>query len=294
MSAPVVLLPVPGPSRRVEGWRRFLRSSGAGLGLGIVVVIVLLALLAPLITPYPQHAGAFVDFTNASKPPSAGHWLGTDAVGRDLLTRIIFGYRTSLLLVVVVLSIGIPVGVLLGLVAGYYGGWIEAVIMRITDIFLALPPLALVLAVTSVLTPTLVNAMIAIGALWWTWHTRLVHGMVVGLKNEDFIEAARRAGASDAHLLFRELLPNVISTVAVKTTLDAAFVILLGSGLSFLGLGATPPTPDLGTMVSEGSRYLPGQWWESIFPGLAIVLISLGFNLLGDGLREYFDVDVQR
>ncbi|GAA4020093.1 ABC transporter permease [Deinococcus rubellus] len=262
--------------------------------MGIVAVIVLMALLAPVITPYPQHAGAFVDFANASKPPSAQHWLGTDVVGRDLLTRIIFGYRTSLLLVVVVLSIGIPVGVLLGLVAGYYGGWIEAVIMRVTDIFLALPPLALVLAVTSVLTPTLVNAMIAIGALWWTWHTRLVHGLVVGLKNEDFIEAARRAGASDAHLLFRELLPNVISTVAVKTTLDAAFVILLGSGLSFLGLGATPPTPDLGTMVSEGSKYLPSQWWESIFPGLAIVLISLGFNLLGDGLREYFDVDVQR
>ncbi|WP_344983885.1 ABC transporter permease [Deinococcus rubellus] len=294
MSAPVALLPGPGPSRRFEGWRRFLRSSGAALGLGIVAVIVLMALLAPVITPYPQHAGAFVDFANASKPPSAQHWLGTDVVGRDLLTRIIFGYRTSLLLVVVVLSIGIPVGVLLGLVAGYYGGWIEAVIMRVTDIFLALPPLALVLAVTSVLTPTLVNAMIAIGALWWTWHTRLVHGLVVGLKNEDFIEAARRAGASDAHLLFRELLPNVISTVAVKTTLDAAFVILLGSGLSFLGLGATPPTPDLGTMVSEGSKYLPSQWWESIFPGLAIVLISLGFNLLGDGLREYFDVDVQR
>lgn len=294
MSAPASLLPSAASRSRSDGWRRFGRSPGAALGLAIVVLVVLAALLAPVITPYPQHAGPFVDFAHASQPPGAQHWLGTDAVGRDLLTRIVFGYRTSLLLVVVVLSIGIPVGVLLGLVAGYYGGWVESVIMRVTDIFLALPPLALVLAVTSVLTPTLVNAMIAIGALWWTWHTRLVHGMVSSLKGEDFVEAARRAGASDAHLLFRELLPNVISTVAVKTTLDAAFVILLGSGLSFLGLGATPPTPDLGTMVSEGSKYLPGQWWESVFPGLAILLVSLGFNLLGDGLREYFDVDVQR
>ena len=294
MSAPASLMPVTAPRAHSEGWRRFGRSPGAMPGLVIVGLVVLLALLAPVITPFPAHAGAFVDFAHASQPPSSLHWLGTDAIGRDLLTRIVFGYRTSLLLVVVVLSIGIPVGVLLGLVAGYYGGWIETIIMRVTDIFLALPPLALVLAVTSVLTPTLINAMIAIGALWWTWHTRLVHGLISGLKNEDFVEAARRAGASDAHILFRELLPNVISTVVVKTTLDAAFVILLGSGLSFLGLGATPPTPDLGTMVSEGAKYLPGQWWESVFPGLAILFVSLGFNLLGDGLREYFDVDVQR
>ena len=294
MRVPIAAALPPVDAARWGGFRRFARSPGALAGLTIVVLICLAALLAPAITPYPQQAGPFVDFAHASQPPSAQHWLGTDVVGRDLLTRVVFGYRTSLLLVVVVLGIGIPVGVLLGLVAGYFGGWVEAVIMRVTDIFLALPPLALVLAITSVLTPTLTNAMIAIGALWWTWHARLVHGMVAAIKHEDFVEAARRAGASHAHILFREIFPNVVSTVAVKTTLDAAFVILLGSGLSFLGLGATPPTPDLGTMVSEGSKYLPGQWWQSVFPGLAILLVSLGFNLLGDGLREYFDVDVQR
>lgn len=282
------------PSARHEAWTRFRRSPGALLGLVIVGLVILAAIFAPVLAPFPKHAGQFVDFANASKPPGGVYPLGTDVVGRDVLTRILYGYRTSFQLVVVVLGLGIPIGVLLGLIAGYVGGWTETIIMRITDIFLALPPLALVLAVTSVLSPTLTNAMIAIGALWWTWHTRLVHGLVVGLKNEDFVLAARRAGASHLHILFKEIFPNVLSTVAVKTTLDAGFVILLGSGLSFLGLGATPPTPDLGTMVSEGSKYLPGGWWQSIFPGLAILLVSLGFNLLGDGLRDYFDVEVQR
>lgn len=275
-----------------RGWYRFRRNPAAVTGLIMVLTVVMVALLAPLIAPYPEQVGSFVDFRNRHEPPSLDHPLGTDNVGRDMLTRVIYGYRISLLLVVFVLGLSVPFGVLLGLVAGYYGGWIETIIMRITDIFLAIPALVMALAITAALTPNLINGMIAISLLWWNWHTRLIYTTVKSLRNEDYIDAARVVGASDAHILFRELLPNCISVISVKVTLDAGFVILIGAGLSFLGLGAQPPTPDLGTMVSTGAEYLPDMWWESIMPGLAILFAILGFNLLGDGLRDLLDVEV--
>ena len=278
-------------SNSYQNWYRFSRNPTAVIGLVIVVVSVLAALLAPHITPYPDHVGAIVDFRNRHQPPSAEHWFGTDNVGRDVLTRVIFGLRVSLMLAFVVLIIAVPLGTVLGLLAGYFGGWTEIIIMRLTDIALALPPLIMALAVAAVLEPSLMNAMLAIASLWWTWHTRLVYSMVRQIRALEYVEAAETLGASKAHILFREILPNCVSAIAVKTSLDAGFVILIGASLSFLGLGIQPPTPDLGTMVSDGASFLPDYWWESLLPGSAILFVALGFNLLGDGLRDLFDVE---
>ncbi len=278
-------------SNSYQNWYRFSRNPTAVIGLIIVVVSILAAILAPHITPYPEHAGAFVDFRNRHQPPSWDHWFGTDNVGRDILTRVIFGLRVSLLLAFVVLIIAVPFGTIMGLLAGYFGGWTEIVIMRLTDIALALPPLIMALAVAAVLEPSLMNAMLAIASLWWTWHTRLVYSMVRQIRALEYVEAAETLGASKFHILFREILPNCVSAIAVKTSLDAGFVILVGASLSFLGLGIQPPTPDLGTMVADGAQGLPDYWWESMLPGVSILFVALGFNLLGDGLRDLFDVE---
>ena len=277
-----------------RSWKRFVSRPMSVVGLAIIIAVVLAAVFAPVIAPHPQHAGKFTDFANTLQPPSLEYPLGTDHVGRGVLSRILFGYRLSLTMVAVVLGFGVPVGVLLGLVAGYYGGWTETIIMRATDTALALPPLVMALAITSALEPTLWNAMIAITALWWTWHTRLVQSIVSSERNEEYVQAAELAGASSIHIMFREILPNCLSPILVKVTLDAGFVILLGAGLSFIGVGVQPPQPGLGTMVSEGTGYLPESWWFAVFPGLAIFVLVMGFNMLGDGLRDVFDVEVNQ
>ena len=277
-----------------RGWRRFRPNPTAAVGLAIVVLVVLAAIFAPWISPYPDHVGAVVNFRARHQPPSAHYWLGTDNVGRDILTRVLFGYRISLILAVTVLTIAVPAGVVLGLLAGYFGGWTETIVMRANDIALAIPPLVMALAVTTVLTPNLIHSMLAIAALWWTWHTRLIFSIVRTLRQQEFVEAAKTLGASRFHILFRELLPNCASAILVKTSLDFGFVILVGAALSYLGLGVQPPTPDLGTMVASGADFLPERWWESLFPGAAILTAALGFNLLGDGLRDLFDVESVR
>ena len=274
-----------------QNWYRFSRNPTAVIGALIVIICILAAILAPYITPFPEHSGSFVDFRNRHLPPSAEHWFGTDNVGRDILTRVIYGFRVSLLLALVVLGIAIPIGTILGLLAGYFGGWTEIIIMRITDIALAIPPLVMALAVAAVLQPSLINAMLAISSLWWTWHTRLIYSITRQLRTQEFVEAAETLGASKFHILFREILPNCVSALAVKTSLDAGFVILIGASLSYIGLGIQPPTPDLGTMVADGASYLPDYWWECMLPGCAILFVALGFNLLGDGLRDMFDVE---
>ena len=275
-------------------WFRFRQSTLSVVGLAIVVALVLAAALAPALAPYPQHAGVFVDFDHALRPPAGRNWLGTDDAGRDIFSRILFGARISLTLGVVVLVIAVGLGVPLGLIAGYWGGRPGDWIMRITDVFLAIPPIALALVVTAALRPTLTNAMIAIAFAWWPWYTRLVYGQVLSLKEQAFVEASRGLGASRWRIAFREILPNAWSPIIVKLTLDMGFVILTGSGLSFLGLGAQPPTPEWGTMIAEGRTYLPGVWWAATFPGLAIFVAVLGFNLLGDGLRDVFDVEIEQ
>ena len=279
-------------SRREEigrNWYKFSRNSLSITGLIVVVAVIIIALLAPYISPYPAPAGPFTDFANAKRPPNLTYLLGTDQIGRDILSRIIFGMRSSLLMGVVVLTLVVPPGVFLGLVAGYFHGtWIDTLIMRITDIFLAVPPLILALAVASVLKPNLWNSMMAISLMWWPWYTRLVYGLATTLRNEYFVTAAEVTGASTAHILFREILPNTISPILTKMSIDVAWVIIIGSMLSFVGLGVQPPEPSLGTMIADGSKYLPDQWWIAVFPALAIVVIVLGFNLLGDGIRDMF------
>lgn len=270
-----------------RAWYKFSRNRMSIAGLVLVLLIAIAAAFAPIVAPYPEHSGRYVNFREASQPPSLRYLCGTDTIGRDVLSRIIFGYRTSLLLGIVVLSIAVPIGVCVGLIGGYTKNYyIRSLIMRVTDIFLSIPPLILALAVASTLKPSLTNSMMAISLMWWPWYARLVYSVVGSVRNEFFIQAAEVIGASRFHILFRELLPNCISPILTKVTLDMGFVILIGASLSFVGLGAQPPTPDLGTMVADGAKYLPGQWWMAVFPALAIVLVVLGFNLLGDGLRD--------
>lgn len=283
-------------SRRWENirrnWYKFSRNPLSIAGLVILCIILFFAIFAPFVSPYPESAGKFINFYEASQPPSLTHLCGTDAFGRDILTRIFFGCRYSLIMGVIVLLLIVPVGVILGLIAGYHrGSWLEIVIMRITDIFIAVPPLILALAVCSVLTPSVFNAMLAISIAWWPWYTRLVYGVVSSLKEEFFVQSAEVLGANKMHILFREILLNCISPILTKMSLDMGWIILVGSSLSFVGLGAQPPTPDLGSMVADGSKYLPDQWWISIFPAFAIMVIVLSFNLLGDGIRDTLGVE---
>lgn len=277
---------------RYMAWYRFTRNPTAIVGALMVLSVVFVAVFAPLLAPYPEHVGAAVNFRARHGAPDLVYWMGTDKVGRDILTRVIYGFRISLLLVVGVLAVSVPLGAALGLAAGYFGGWTERLIGSLTNVMLAIPPLVMALAVGNVLEPNLVNAMIAITLLWWTWHARLVYRVSKSIAAEDFVEAARLAGASHWHVLTREILPNCISVISVKTTLDAAFVILFGATLSFLGLGVKPPTPDLGSMIADGRQFLPERWWGVLAPGFAIFYATLGFNLLGDGLRDMFDVEV--
>jgi peptide/nickel transport system permease protein len=275
-----------------RGWYKFSRNPLSVVGMVVLLIIVIAAIFAPYITPYPEQAGAYTNFGQASQAPSAAHWFGTDRVGRDIFTRVIFGYRFSLTIGIVVLSLGVAPGVVLGLLAGYHQGtWLETVIMRITDVFLAVPPLVLALAITAMLTPSLMNQMIAIALVWWPWYSRLVFALASSLRSEFFVREAELTGASKAHIMFREILPNCFAPVMTKMTLDMGIVILLGATLSFIGLGVQPPKPGLGTMVAEGAKRLPGEWWGTIFPALAIVAVILALNLVGDGLRDVFSVE---
>lgn len=272
-----------------RGWYKFSRNPLSIVGAATVLLVTLLAIFAPWIAPHPEHAAPFTDFAHAHLPPSLAYPFGTDEIGRDILSRVIFGFRLSLWMGVVVLALVVPVGVLLGLIAGYAQGTrLDTVIMRLTDVFLAVPPLILALAIASVLEPNLTNSMVAVSLMWWPWYTRLVYGLTSTLRNEFFVSSAETMGASTAHILFRELLPNMISPIFTKMSLDMGWVIIIGSMLSFVGLGVQEPTPALGTMVAKGARFLPDQWWVSVFPALGIVAVVLGFNLLGDGLRDLF------
>jgi len=276
-----------------RAFHRFKKNPLSLIGLSIILMMVLIAIFAPFIAPYPGDAGGAVHFKEMFQAPSWKHSFGTDEVGRDVLTRIIFGSRISLTLGIVVLSVAVGVGIPLGLFAGYFGGKVEAIIMRITDIFLSIPPLVLALTVTAVLERNLQNSMFAIAFTWWPWYARLAYGQTLSKKEEDFVEVSESLGASRLYIIFGEILPNMTSPLLVKITLDMGYAILAGAALGFLGLGAQPPTPEWGTLVSLGRIHLPKMWWLSTFSGLAIFTTVLGFNLLGDGLRDFFDVEVE-
>lgn len=268
-----------------------LRNPLSLVGLILVAVVVLSALSADFITPFPADRGAAVHFAVANQAPAWPHIFGTDLVGRDLFSRIVYAYRISLLLGAVVLAIAVPVGVTMGLVACYFGGWVDFVLMRITDVFLSIPPLVLAMSIMGVLAPTLTNGMLAVTAMWWPWYARLVYNITRAEKEEGYVLAAEVLGASKVHTMFLEILPNCVPAILTKMTLDMGFVILIVSSLSFLGLGVQPPTPDLGSMVAQGASYMPDSWWLTVFPGLAILVAVFGFNLVGDVLRELLGAD---
>lgn len=275
-----------------RGWYKFSRNRLSVVGLFAVLLVAFLAIFAPYVAPHPKHAGRYVCFADKHQSPNWKYPFGTDVCGRDILSRIFFGFRFSLMMGMVVLALVVPPGVVLGLIAGYFKGkWIDTVIMRVTDVFVSIPPLVLALAIASVLKPNLFNSMVAISLMWWPWYCRLIYGVTSSLRNESFVLAAKVTGASTFRVLFREILPNCVSPIFTKMSLDMGWVILLGAALSFVGLGIQPPQPGLGTMIADGARYMPGNWWVSIFPAFAIMLVVLGFNLLGDGLRDVLSAE---
>jgi peptide/nickel transport system permease protein len=265
------------------------RSFSSMLGLFLVTVIVLLALLGPWIVPYPDHVEGAVDLANKLQPPSAAHWLGTDEVGNDILTRVIIGARLSLLVGIGITLAAAAIGVPLGILAGLAGGRLREAIMRFTDLFLSVPGLVLAIALVAALGPGIVNAMIALTLVWWPGYVRLAESKALAIREEPFIEAARVAGARRARILRRHVLPNAISPLFVKMSMDVGQAILAVASLGFIGLGARPPTPEWGAMISIARGYLPEWWWYAMAPGVFIYLAVLGFNLLGDGLRDILD-----
>lgn len=271
-------------------WYKFSRNKLSMVGLVIVLITLIFSIFPEYLTPYPEHSREFVDYENAGLPPSSDYWFGTDVFGRDIFSRTIFSFRGALLMAVIVLGISVPIGIITGLIAGYYNGKkLSTIIMRITDIFLAIPPLILALSIASLLEPNMKNSMLAVTAMWWPWYTRLVYGMAVSVSNEYFVKNAELIGASKLHILLKEILPNCLSPILTKMALDVGWVILQGASLSFVGLGEQPPTPAFGQLISDGSKYMPDMWWMTVFPSLGVAFTILGFNFLGDGIRDMFD-----
>jgi peptide/nickel transport system permease protein len=273
--------------------RRLLRLFGASplitAGGAVALLIVLVALVAPLLAPFPGDAGSATNPVAALQAPSLHHLFGTDQVGRDVFSRVLYGARVSPLIALLVLVIACVVGVPLGVVAGYFGGVADEGIMRVTDIFLAFPSLLLSLAFAAVLPPSLTSLTIAIAITWWPWYARLIRGQAASVAGRPYVESCRALGIPTWRILLRHVLPNSVTPLTVQVSLDFGGVILTASALSFLGLGAQDPTPDWGLMVAEGENYFTTQWWLVTYPGLAIMLTALAFNLLGDGLRDVLD-----
>lgn len=255
----------------------------------IIVLFILVAVFAEQIAPYPLEGAGKTNAPNALLAPSPEYPLGTDKLGRDMLSRIIVGARAALIVPMGVVFFAVLIGAPLGALAGYKGGWVDEVIMRITDLFLAFPSLLLAMAITSALGRGLDKAAIALVISWWPWYTRIARGVAVSLRERYFVEAARAIGVSDAVIVLRHILPNTISPILVQATVDLGTVILAMGGLAFLGLGTQPPLPDWGLMVSEGRELILNQWWVATYPGIAIFVVVLAFNLLGDTLRDIFD-----
>jgi peptide/nickel transport system permease protein len=258
-------------------------------GLVLATALVVIAIFAPLIAPYPGDAGSATHPLESFLPPSSHHWFGTDDVGRDVFSRVVYGARISLSVAAIVIAFSCIVGVPLGIAAGYFGGIVDNVLMRVTDIFLAFPALLLALALASVLTPSVGNATLAIAVTWWPWYARLARGQAASVAGRPYIESCRALGISPFRTLFRHVLPNSVTPVIVQASLDVGGVILTAAALSFLGLGAQDPTPEWGLLVSKGEAYFTTQWWLVTFPGAAILIAALAYNLVGDGLRDRLD-----
>lgn len=279
----VKALPLPG---RVAFWRRFKRNGIALFGAVIVLSVFLIALFAPILAPYDPNQ---IDIERILDPPSRSHPFGTDPLGRDVLSRVIWGARISLLVGFVAVGIAVVIGILVGAVAGFYTDWRDSFLMRLVDIVLSIPTIFLILAVIALLEPSIWNIMIVIGLTGWMGISRLVRGQFLALREMDYVTAARALGARDARLIFRHILPNALSPVYVSGVLGVAGAILGESSLSFLGLGVQPPQPSWGGILTAGKDNLEIAWWLSVYPGLAIFVTVLGYNLLGEGLRDALD-----
>jgi peptide/nickel transport system permease protein len=283
---------------RFEAWRRAVYRFGGSrlsvIGLGICVFLVLVAVFGESFVPYPQHVTGGIAPRARFLPPSATHWFGTNELGQDVLTLVVAGSRVSLLCGFAVVFAAAAVGTVLGGIAGYYGGWTDDLIMRLTDLKLTIPGLILAMAIAAALGPGIVNMIIAVSLSWWPGFARLVRGEVLSKKEELFVLAARALGASHARLIWRHIVPNVLGAIVVKMSLDMGFAILTIAALGFIGIGVKPPTPEWGSLLAIARGYMPEFWWTAVFPGLAIFLAVFGFNLLGDGLRDVLDPRARR
>jgi peptide/nickel transport system permease protein len=298
MSMPAQAALVASLSSRRQNWRRalyrFRQSWLSIVGLAIVCVLLVAALAGPAIVPYPEHVVGGVATEARFQPPSAQFLFGTNELGQDVFSLVMAGARISLLAGIAVVLIGAAVGTVVGAIAGYFGGWIDEILMRIADLKLTVPGLILAMAVAAALGAGLFNTIIAIALSWWPGYARLVRGEVIAKKEEMFVQAARALGADTSRILRRHILPNIMSPIIVKMSLDMGFAILTVASLGFIGIGVQPPTPEWGSLLSVARSYMPDFWWTAIFPGLAIFLAVFGFNLLGDGLRDVLDPKARR
>lgn len=258
------------------------------LAFAIIILLVLGAVFAPVIVPYPEDVYS-THIEQKLEAPSSDHIMGTDELGRDVFSRLVYGARVSISTALIAVGVALVIGIPLGAIAGTFGGWVDNVIMRITDVFLSFPPLLLAIALVTLLGPGLTNAIIAIVVSWWPWYTRLVRGQAISIKERKFVQAAETIGTSKAKIIFSHIVPNCISPVIVQASMDIGGVIMTVASLSFLGLGAQQPQPEWGLMISVGRASFPDKWWCCIFPGIAIFLTVLSFNLLGDAIREILD-----
>lgn len=265
------------------------RNKLTAAAMVVLVLLILTAILAPYIIPYPEHISDAVNMQEKFLAPSAQHLFGTDEMGRDIFSRVLYGTRISLTTAIIAVAFSLIIGIPLGAIAGTLGGAVDEIIMRITDVFLSFPPLLLAIVLVSTLGPSLNNAIISIVLSWWPWYTRLVRGQAISLKERKFVQAAETIGTSRMKIIMRHIVPNTISPVIVQASMDMGGVILTLASLSFLGLGAQAPQPEWGLMINVAKNYFPDIWWYSVFPGLAIFITVLAFNLIGDGIREILD-----
>ena len=275
------------------GWqkiiRRVLKNRLSAMSIVGLMGLVVIAVIGPYVVPFPKDASGVARLTMRLSPPGGQFLMGTDDMGRDIFSRVVIGVRLSLLTSIVVVTVSTSLGTVLGAIAGYSGGWLDEIIMRVTDAFLSIPSLVLALAVGASIGPGLTNAMIAIALVWWPWYARLVRSQVLRLRNLEFVESARAAGALSGRIIFKHILPSCAAPVLVQASLDMGFVILTAASLGFLGLGAQPPSAEWGLMVSSGRLFFPAYWWVATYPGLAIFVTVLLWNLAGDGIRDILD-----
>ena len=273
--------------------RRLLRDRALVAGVVIVILLVLAAVFATPLSTFPEHVTAF-DPEFRLRPPGETFFLGTDRMGADIYSRLLFGARLTILIAVLATSVSVLIGVPMGLVAGYYRGWVSELLMRISDVFLAVPQIVLAIAIAQTLGPAIQNVILALSATYWPFWARLVYAETRSQRNEVYIEAAIAMGASPLRVMVLHILPNIASSIIVRTTIGMGGTILAAASLGFLGLGAPPPTPEWGRMIAESREFLPQAWWYATAPGIAILLVVMGFNLLGDGLRDVLDPRIRR